>query len=50
MEVATYIADIQERACETMCALIRKFGGLPKLSAFVKVLSNTAAIGESELC
>lgn len=49
MEMATYIADVQERACETMCALIRKYGGLPKVSSFIKVQSNTALIGESAL-
>lgn len=46
IELTTAIIDIQERACETMCALIRICRGVPKVSSFVKVLGNVAHISE----
>lgn len=50
--MATDILDVQERACETMCTLIREFGGggVPKVSSFIKVLRNIAHVGECSLC
>ncbi|KAG4072258.1 hypothetical protein HA402_004190 [Bradysia odoriphaga] len=44
IELTTDIPDIQERASETMGALIRKFGGVPKASSFIKVQRNIAHI------
>ncbi|XP_037024673.1 uncharacterized protein LOC119066358 [Bradysia coprophila] len=44
IELTTGIPDIQERASETMGALIRKFGGVPKVSSFIKVQQNIAHI------
>lgn len=46
IEIATDFADVQERACETLCALIRKCGGLPNVSSFIKVDRNVAHEGE----
>lgn len=46
MELTTYNVDVQERACETMCALIRLSGGVPKDSSFIKILQSIAHVGE----
>lgn len=46
VEMTTDNIDVQERACETMCALIRTSGGIPKKSIFVKIFENIAHTGE----